>query len=176
LYIVGALLAAGTKADLHADSMFASADASGGKQRLIEFTDLEKLKEAAANCQNGTITFAWASKLQDAEHDILLEQSSSSDFSKAVTRYQGSDLGSVISGLPEGEHYFRVRHPDFPVATASSIIKVNVVFFPRAKLDWLLGVGAIVVIATMGAVVYGFRKTAKQVSLDTDQKGDEHGH
>lgn len=40
---------------------------------------------------------------------VELQQSISSDFSDAITLYQGSDNASVLSGLSDAKYYFRIR-------------------------------------------------------------------
>lgn len=121
----------------------------------IEFTNLEALQESAAACDNGAITFAWSRGSQEMEADVVLEQSLTPGFEKPVVRYRGSDPGSVISGLAEGTHYFRVRDD----TSTSSVIEVRVIFFPKNQLYWLISTGGAVVLATLGVVVFGYCKT-----------------
>lgn len=135
----------------------------------VEFADLAALRQSAASCDNGTITLAWES-LDDREPTVVLEQSATPEFGNPVVRYRGTDPGSVISGLAEGTHYFRVRDADAPAAATSSVLEVRVVFFSRTKLYLLLGTGGAVVLATLGTVVFGYRKTRREMPVITPGK------
>ncbi|MBT8043591.1 MAG: hypothetical protein KJO79_01470 [Verrucomicrobiae bacterium] len=139
-----------------------TADKAPAENKLIEFSDLKNLRKSAAACENGSITLAWSSLSSDSDQEVILEQSDNPRFEKSVVRYRGNDTGSVISGLPEGVHYFRVKYADSSVQSCSSTLKVTVEFFSERKLAWLLGIGGVVVITTIGTIVYGYRKTLKQ--------------
>jgi len=106
---------------------------------------------------NGTVTLTWE-KSEGAE--IELQQASESDFGDASTRYQGTDPGSVITGLAEGVHYFRIRETSSE--DWSQALEIRVEFFPQAKLWVLLSLGAAVVLATTATIMTGYFKTRKE--------------
>ncbi len=91
---------------------------------------------------------------------IELQQSPDSEFGEPVTRYQGTDTGSVITGLAEGVHYFRIRETSSE--RWSQALAMRVEFFPRAKLWTILSLGAAVVLATIATIIAGHFKTRKE--------------
>lgn len=102
---------------------------------------------------NGAVTLSWAGEGTQFE----LEQGSRKDFIEPLTRYRGPDLGSVITGLAEGTHYFRIRNS--PSGEWSRPLAVEVKFFPKFKLFLILGIGGVVVISTIGTIVLGHFRT-----------------
>jgi len=44
----------------------------------------------------------------EANQSFVLQQSTRSDFRDAITIYQGPDQATVISGLPDGDYFYRV--------------------------------------------------------------------
>lgn len=73
------------------------------------------------------------------------------------TRYLGPDPGSVISGLPEGTHYFRVR--DVPTNGTpgewSGPLEVRVEFMATKWVVTLLIFGAVVFFTTIATIITG---------------------
>ncbi|MEP4048427.1 MAG: fibronectin type III domain-containing protein [Luteolibacter sp.] len=112
----------------------------------VDFTDRADLESAVSD--NGTVTLSW--KKPDSLI-IELQQSSSEDFTETTTRYRGTDPASVITGLPEGTHYFRIA--DASTSEWSAPLAMKVEFFPRWKLWLILSIGAGVVLATIGTIV-----------------------
>ncbi|MFW5882829.1 MAG: hypothetical protein ACOCVG_00510 [Verrucomicrobiota bacterium] len=93
-----------------------------------------------------------------------LEQATVADFSDATERYVGRDLGSFISGLAEGNYYFRVRAvaPSGEPGAWSEPMQVTV-DYPNVRLvQTLLIAGAIVLVLTVGAIIAGHLKTKKE--------------
>ena len=121
----------------------------------VNFTDRETLESEAS--EDGTVTLSWE---KPGSLEIELQQSDSSDFRKTTTRYKGADPASVITGLPEGTHYFRIA--DASTSEWSPPLAVKVEFFPRWKLWIILSIGAAVVLATMGTIIFGHFITKKE--------------
>lgn len=121
----------------------------------VDFTDRADLEEAVSD--NGTVTLSWE---KPESLEVELQQSDSEDFSKATTRYQGTDPASVITGLPEGTHYFRIA--DATTSEWSAPLAMKVEFFPRWKLWLILTIGAGVVLATIGTIVAGHFTTKNE--------------
>lgn len=117
-------------------------------------SDLVKITNEDSVSDNGTVDIAWE---KADEVEVTLEQASSEDFEEALVRYVGLDEGSVITGLPEGVHYFRVRGTG--EKEWSKPLVVTVEFFDRGKLFLILGIGAVVVLATIGTIVSGHFNT-----------------
>lgn len=112
----------------------------------VDFLGREALESAVSD--NGTVTLSWE---KPEALEIELQQSASPDFTEATTRYNGTDPASVITGLPEGTHYFRIA--DVSTSEWSAPLAMKVEFFPRWKLWLILSIGAAVVIATIGTIV-----------------------
>ncbi len=121
----------------------------------VDFTNREEITSKSS--ENGTVTLKWS----DFEGEVFtLQQSDSEAFEKPVIRYSGKDASSVISGLAEGTHFFRVGQNG--KGNWSAPLEVTVKFFPRDKLVLLLVLGAVVVLCTMGAIVGGWIKTKRE--------------
>ncbi|MDF1816038.1 MAG: hypothetical protein P1V20_27810 [Verrucomicrobiales bacterium] len=111
---------------------------------------------------NGTITLSWNNP---DSIPVILEQAADMAFSNPVKRYEGTDTGSVISGLPEGTHYFRIYKAGDTTSPGRSAnpIKVSVEFFPRDQLFLLLTIGGLVVGGTIGTIIFGYFRTRDSV-------------
>ncbi len=105
---------------------------------------------------NGAITLKWE---HPSGTEVEVQQSEEVTFAKATTRYKGGDPASVITGLPEGSHFFRIRQVD---GAWSPPLEVRVEFFPRPKLFLLLGIGGVVVVATIATIVLGALKSRRE--------------
>ena len=106
--------------------------------------------------EDGTVTLEWPELALTSRID--LQQGATPDFSDAFTRFQGRDEGSVVTGLREGTHYFRVRTLDTAgeASAWSEPLVVEVRFMDRGRLFSLLGLGCVVVVLTIGGIVTGF--------------------
>lgn len=121
----------------------------------MDFKDRAVLEKSVSD--NGTVNLSWEKPPNLA---IELQQSSTADFLEPVVRYRGTDPGSVITGLPEGVHHFRIR--DAASGEWSPPLAVTVEFFPQAKLWTILGIGAVVVLVTIATIIAGHFKTRKE--------------
>ena len=85
-----------------------------------------------------------------------VEQSNDPDFSSPRVRYQGPDLATYISGLPEGTHHYRVRSiSDQENGPWSRIMEVKVEFVSQNLVISLFLLGTIVFAATVWAIWKG---------------------
>lgn len=90
----------------------------------VDFTDRDGLQESVSD--NGTVSLSWE---KPGKLEIELQQSDSADFTENTTGYKGTDPASVITGLPEGVHYFRIA--DASTSEWSAPLAMKVEFFPR---------------------------------------------
>jgi len=97
------------------------------------------------------------------EIETVLEQGLDAEFTSPVARYTGRDVSSVLSGLAEGDHYFRIGVKDG--GKWSAPVKVKVEFFPRDRLVLLLVLGGVVVLSTIGAILVGYAKTKNRKEI-----------
>ncbi|MEM0968321.1 MAG: hypothetical protein AAGJ31_03135 [Verrucomicrobiota bacterium] len=114
----------------------------------LDFANRSEVEGAVSD--NGTITLRWES---DSELEVILQQSSLQSFEEASVRYEGTDGASVLTGLAEGSHYFRLGTGS---GEWSPPLEVRIEFFPRGQLTLLLSLGGVVVLATVGAIVGGY--------------------
>ena len=128
--------------------MFGGGDVGSADTSGIDFANREAVEESVSD--NGAVTLAWEGGSGEA---VVLQQAADPGFSQPVIRYEGADSGSVVTGLPEGVHYFRIGLVGSQ--EWSEPIRVEVKFFERTTLAILLTIGGVVVIATVGAIVTG---------------------
>ena len=102
---------------------------------------------------DGAITLEW-----NSEGIIVLEHARSKEFAKPWLRYRGDDQSSVLTGLAEGEHFFRIKE-EGEETSWSKVLPVQVEFVDLTLMYFLLAVGSAVSLLTVGAIIYGSRKT-----------------
>lgn len=102
---------------------------------------------------SGVVNLEWAGADEATEVEFELEKSNDSDFSDAQLIYKGRDQSTHLTGLREGEYFFRVRESG--ESRWSEPLRVKVQFISRDKLFALLGVGFVVCIFTAAAIFQG---------------------
>lgn len=92
-----------------------------------------------------------------------LQKSNDPNFNSPIQLYQGTDGATFLSGLPDGNYYYRVRTSIAGVAHSdwSSTISVQVKHHSLSLALWLFGLGATVFLVTVGIVVQGAVATSK---------------
>tara|TARA_R110002096_G_scaffold4501_29_gene21249 strand:+ start:1842 stop:2240 length:399 start_codon:yes stop_codon:yes gene_type:complete len=121
------------------------------KAEQVDFTDRETLDGSISD--RGTVTLRW--NVPEAS-EVVIQQAPTAGFSAPVVRYQGRDSASVLTGLPEGSHFFRVGEISGEASPAwSPPLEIRVVFTSRTQLFTLLALGSIVVGATFAAIFLG---------------------
>lgn len=117
--------------------------------------------------ESGHVKLSWKVPTfsSSATHPWVFELQKSNDpnFSTSVQLYQGPDLATFLSGLPNGNYYYRVRTSITGVAHSdwSSTILVKVEHHSLSLALWLFGIGATVFLLTVGIVVQGAVSTSK---------------
>lgn len=119
----------------------------------IDFTDRVGLEESVSD--DGAVTLSWD---KEPSATIILQRDRSAAFTDPLLLYQGTDAGSVVTGLEEGEHFFRIG---FAEGEFSEPLRIRVEFVSRVQLTILLSLGAIVVLATVLAIVLGYLGTRR---------------
>ena len=84
-----------------------------------------------------------------------LQQASYPDFRDAVTLYQGPDQATVISGLPDGDYFYRVRNED---ESWSKAFKISVKHHSLAKALGFFSLGAAMFIVMIVLLIKGARR------------------
>ncbi len=130
---------------------------SGADAREVVFTSPEKPQSVNTE---GVVTLAWVADGEAEGLEYELQQSEDANFTGAVTRYQGPDMGSVLTGFQEREYHFRVREIG-PAAEWSAPVSVKITYMEKSRVILLLWLGGFVFVATVGTLLVGhFRKTA----------------
>lgn len=99
-------------------------------------------------------------KTENAE--IELQQATDPDFTDALTRYRGADPASVLTGLAEGDYYFRIRLTS--EENWSAPVRVRVKFMKRGQLYLLLGTGLVVVAMIVLTILLGASQARRSAS------------
>ena len=126
----------------------------------VDFFGRETLEGKVSD--NGAVTLSWET---EEGTNVVLQQAVDVHFEDAWTRYRGPDRGSVLTGLPEGIHYFRLGIEGSD--EWSPPLKVEVKFFDRSALFLLLVIGGVVVCSTVGTIVFGHLQTRDKGGVET---------
>ncbi len=119
--------------------------------------------DIAADERAGHATISW--ELDDTSSrtgTFELEQSARADFTEATVTYTGPQSSSVVSGLPNGVRFYRVRHR--PAGRESwgewsqpKELRIN--HHSRRVAGGLFGLGAVVFLLTAGFITRAARRT-----------------
>lgn len=130
--------------DLGSQSISASAPGFTGPSTLV--------------IPSGGFSLKWTHPNSDVSSHFELQQGLTRNFSSAQTVYSGRDQGTYISGLPNGDFFYRVRAVgprDMPTGPWSSPIRRTVDHPSLAFALSLMGVGAGVFLATIVMIARG---------------------
>lgn len=106
--------------------------------------------------EDGVVDLKWghlASNSKGATYELQARKRGA----EFVTRYVGTDQSSVLTGLAEGVHEFRVgwHMAEGETSTWSEPLILKVQYMDAAKVRWLLILGGLVVVATVIAILHG---------------------
>lgn len=142
------------------------APASLGASQATHLPEVSFANQGPVEQADPFITLGW--EPSDEPQEVLptafeLQQDVSADFPDPITRYRGNDRGSFISGLPEGDFFFRVRavRGEGETGRWSEPLRVTVRYHSLAWAFFLFGIGAVVSLATIGLVVVGDRRSRR---------------
>lgn len=98
-----------------------------------------------------------AKALDERLFEFEVQESNSEDFSEATIRYAGKDSATYVSGLSEGDYYFRVMatHSESLVKSLSDPVQFKVKFVSMELVWKLVVLGITVFFATLWVVVRG---------------------
>lgn len=102
----------------------------------------------------GYIKLEWTN---EAAVPIRLEQARLADFSDAVAIYEGAGDTLFVSGLSDGDYFFRVVDAK---GAASSVLAATVQHQPLDRALMLLALGAATTLATVFVILKGARDDA----------------
>lgn len=96
-----------------------------------------------------------------------VQRSSRRNFASVKTIYRGPDRATFISGLRNGNYYYRVRSQD-PASGEfsewSEFLTVKVEHHSLPLAFWLFAIGALVFLLTVAVVVHGTWKIARETA------------
>jgi len=110
---------------------------------------------------SGSISLKWkVPALLPSDH-FELQQAIQEDFSSPEAVYSGPDRGTYLSGLPDGDYFYRVRvvnTQDKETSQWSTSVHRSVQHPSLEFAFSMLTVGATVFLSTIGVIVQGARK------------------
>lgn len=90
-----------------------------------------------------------------ASSKIILEQSSFEDFSNAKIIYSGFDDATVLTGLLDGDYYFRARLHDDEESVWGPVVQLSVKHHSLMQAFTFFLIGLVVFVATLLLIVFG---------------------
>lgn len=117
---------------------------------------------------DGTVALAWEPGTPETEGgDLVYEvrRSASPDFTDPVFVYEGQDTASFVSGLPEGNYYFKIRarsiDGEFP-PWGEAYLLVTVDYIEPGIVILLMSAGLVTFIAVIASIVMGHRAAKRE--------------
>ncbi|PHN06316.1 hypothetical protein [Flavilitoribacter nigricans] len=109
------------------------------------------------------LSWEWIPGAESANgHEFELQQAPDAQFSSSTAIYQGQDFATFLSGLKNGDYYYRVRVKEGgPWSAWSEPTLVRVQHHSLSLAFTLFGLGALVFLLTVGIVVQGNRKVTQ---------------
>jgi hypothetical protein len=106
---------------------------------------------------DGTATLSWETGQQKS---VLIQAGRDPSFTQATTLYRGSDSASVITGLVDGDYFYRGReeYADGRIAPWSETISLHVKHHSLARAGGFFLLGSIVFLATTLLIVFGAKR------------------
>ena len=114
---------------------------------IPEFTSSEDLSS-----DTGYLSLEWTNPNNAI---LFLEQSDTLEFANPRLLYEGQETTLFVSGLRNGDHYFRLTQTG---SGSSSIASVYVQHQPLGRALLLAFLGAITTLATIGVIFWGARQ------------------
>ncbi|AEG01587.1 hypothetical protein [Methylomonas methanica] len=135
--------------------------ASGILLLALQFPGLAQAQQQAPRLFSDTQTATagyyrlnWESA--DIDPVVELQQADNPAFTDADIRYRGHDGASVVSGMPDGEWYYRARSiTGGKVSPWSDTIAVKVAHHPLSRAWLFFGLGTLVFAATLLLIIRG---------------------
>ena len=117
-------------------------------------------QESPVLAKEGHLRLSWQLKEGEEVASALtfqLERSVQADFRSAVRLETGPDRASYLSGLRQGENYFRVRavNAEGEAGPWSAALMVRVEYPSPGRVFPLMAVGAVLLVATVALILTG---------------------
>lgn len=111
----------------------------------------QELSASPTTSTDGVLRLSWS---LDDSSAVEVQRSQSSDFCTVHTVYRGTDEASVLTGLSDGQYYFRIRTVA-DTATWSPPKLVTVQHHSLSKAMGFLALGALVFFSTVLLIFFG---------------------
>lgn len=107
---------------------------------------------------DGVAELSWP--VVSGQASVVVQKSQDPDFTQATILYRGSDSASVITGLMDGEYYFRARneYPDGGFSAWSETVSLAVEHHSLTKATLFFAMGGVVFLATTLLITFGTRR------------------
>lgn len=119
------------------------------------------LSETSQDTASGHVQLEWGAETTKPETLLFeLQRSETPTFANPVTLYQGPDTGTFLSGLPDGDYYFRLRSQTAEGNARSAWsppLRVTVQHHAMALAMGLFVLGGVVFLSTVTVLVRGDR-------------------
>lgn len=124
--------------------LLAATDASAAAPRF--------LNDETVAADAGYVQLRWE---RDDASAVVVQQAQDAAFADARVIYRGANESLFLSGLDDGDYYFRIRADDDDTWMGSIEVAVRHQSLTRAL--FLFGVGAVVFICTLAVILRGAR-------------------
>jgi hypothetical protein len=92
-----------------------------------------------------------------AQPEFIVQQSSDADFQQRRVLYQGGDQSALLSGLADGDYYYRVGLPG--QASWSEPVHIEVRHHSLSTATRFFLLGLVVFLLTAGTILFGIKQT-----------------
>lgn len=122
-----------------------------------------QFQQDSLSTKDGHVKLVW--RVPDAPEDPLwqfeVQVDSAATFPEPTQLYRGPDLATFVSGLPDGEYYYRIRvvgpEVDQPGPWEQAYVRVE--HHPLSLALTIAGIGSVVFLLTVIVVIRGAMKS-----------------
>lgn len=104
---------------------------------------------------DGAVQLRWDAD----ERAVELQRAAEPGFGAPRTVYRGTDSASLRTGLPEGDHYYRLRTADG--SAWSEPVRIEVRHHGALRTWGLFGLGAVVFLSVVGMILGGWLREGR---------------
>jgi hypothetical protein len=132
-----------------------------------QYTVPEFVPPSLEKTESGYIKLSWRTEEVQPDTALIfeLQQADNPDFAPNTLIYRGKDYATFISGLPDGNYYYRLRCVSQESDKKSDWSRPKLVLVEHHALRLallLFGIGATVFLLTVGIVIKGIRSSEEK--------------
>jgi hypothetical protein len=115
------------------------------------------LQSSTQQSTDGVVRLSW--EVSEATR-VHIQQSNDADFRQPRTLYRGKDTATTITGLPDGDYFFRISDASEGASTAnwSEPVRLQVRHHSLSRAFGFFTIGVVVFLGTLALVVNGSRR------------------